>query len=116
MRPAPTRRISHNRGATSGRRMLRAADHQPSHGSGPLARVPRSTQSERSARGQILLRTEDRGGPELQPFSLRCPFLRGNRQVITATSGEIQTIEKAVEEQRQQIKVLGLSLVTYQVG
>jgi hypothetical protein len=43
-------------------------------------------------------------------------FLRGNRQVITATSGEIQTIEKAVEEQRQQIKVLGLSLVTYQVG
>ena len=39
-------------------------------------------------------------------------FLRGNRQVVAATSGEIQTIEKAVEEQRQQIKVLGLSLVS----
>jgi hypothetical protein len=40
-------------------------------------------------------------------------FLRGNRQVITATSGEIQTIERAVEEQRQQLKVPGLSLVPY---
>ena len=38
-------------------------------------------------------------------------FLRGNRQVIAATAGEIQTIEKGVEEQRRQIKVLGLSLV-----